>query len=83
MPDIVAVAAGRTDKKLALMQLEQFAEEVVGVANVTRVVNQRGKLCAALVRNGVKSLRLAAAVRLAAVPSVIAEEQPVPRPSGD
>ena len=43
MPEIVAFAAGRTDKKLALMQLEQFAEEIVGVTDVAGVINERGK----------------------------------------
>ena len=34
MPDIVALAAGRADEELALVQLEQLAEKVVGVADV-------------------------------------------------
>ena len=43
MPEIVAFAAGRTDKKLALMQLEQLAEEIVGIADVAGMINERGK----------------------------------------
>ncbi len=43
MPDIVALAAGRADEELALVQLEQLAEKVVGVADVAGVIDQRGE----------------------------------------